>query len=88
MKTDFLLFWQLFLIAYSAAFMMTVGWLFAYDNEILELSIAFLILGALFTFLAIGASSRRIQDNLFTLEIKGNCKNNTTACHSNVIEVG
>ena len=51
---------------------MTVGWIFAYDNEILELSFAFLVLGAIFSFIAIGASCKRIQDNIFTLEIKGN----------------
>jgi len=64
---------------------MTVGWLFAYDNEILELSIAFLILGAIFSFIAIGASSKRIQDNLFTLEIKGTCK--SILVHFNNIKI-
>ena len=53
---------------------MTVGWIFAYDSEILPLALGFLLLGAIFAMVAVALSAKRIQDNLFTLEIKGKGK--------------
>ncbi|XP_076813061.1 uncharacterized protein LOC143459705 [Clavelina lepadiformis] len=52
-----------FLCGYTLAWGSTVGWLFAFDAEILELSLALLLLAAFSAYFAIGASCKLVYDN-------------------------
>ncbi|CAK8688929.1 unnamed protein product [Clavelina lepadiformis] len=61
-----------FLAAYILAWSSTIGWLFAFDNEILELSFVILILAAGSVYVALGASCKVVRQNVLHLE--ANCK--------------
>ena len=63
---------QTFLICHSVGFGATIGWLFAFDREILELSLAMLILSVASIYVAVGISYKRVHDNLEHLDTKEN----------------
>ncbi|CAK8688937.1 unnamed protein product [Clavelina lepadiformis] len=52
-----------FLISYIMLFLLPIAWIFSFDNEILELSLTFLILAALTAYVTIGISCKRTHDS-------------------------
>ncbi|CAK8688936.1 unnamed protein product [Clavelina lepadiformis] len=58
-----------FLVFYSIGFLSTVGWLFAYDRESLELSLVALLLGVVSLGASLGISYKLVYDNLAKLEM-------------------
>ncbi|XP_076814738.1 uncharacterized protein LOC143460930 [Clavelina lepadiformis] len=52
-----------FLVSYIFLFLIPIAWLFSFDNEILELSLAFLILAAVVAYITIGISCKRTHDS-------------------------
>nr|CAB3262977.1 uncharacterized protein LOC100186076 [Phallusia mammillata] len=59
---------KIFWLGYCLAFGSTVGWLFAFDREILGLSFALLLIAVLSVYLAIGTSCKVVADNVDALE--------------------
>nr|CAB3262978.1 uncharacterized protein LOC100186076 [Phallusia mammillata] len=57
-----------FLISYCAAFIVTVGWLFAFDREVMGLSFALLLVAALSVYVSVGALCKAAADNAEALE--------------------
>jgi len=66
--TSSLPFLQKYLLGFSLTFATTVGWLFAFDREILELSLALLILASIFIYITVGVAHKVVYDNASKLE--------------------
>uniref|UniRef100_H2YLM8 Uncharacterized protein n=1 Tax=Ciona savignyi TaxID=51511 RepID=H2YLM8_CIOSA len=64
LKTDPPILNTIFFIGYMLTFSITVGWLFAFDREILGLGLALLILAVCSAYVAIGSSCKALTDNI------------------------
>ena len=63
---------QSFLLSYFFAFGGTLAWLFAFDREILSLSLLILIFSTILLYIALGISYKRVYDNLKQLNTEKN----------------